>query len=181
MSIDTTEIILVNDADEATGSGQKLWVHQQGLLHRAFSVLVFNNNNELLIHQRALDKYHSGGLWTNTCCGHPNAGEEIKAAAERRLGEEMGFTTSLDFLYKFHYIAHFDNGLTENEIDHVFVGIYNETFEVNPTEVIAYKWVSVAEITEEAQRNPQDYTVWFRKILKSEAFNVFVSNNYVLS
>lgn len=179
MSIDTTEIILLNEADEAVGTGQKLWVHQQGLLHRAFSVLIFNNNNELLIHQRALDKYHSGGLWTNTCCGHPNVGEDVKAAAERRLGEEMGFTTGLDFLYKFHYKVTFENGLTENEIDHVFIGVYNEPFEVNPVEVIDYKWVSMAAITQEVIRNPENYTVWFRKILKNDMFQGFESTNYV--
>lgn len=180
MSIDTTEIILLNEADEPVGIGQKLWVHQQGLLHRAFSVLIFNDNNELLIHQRAFDKYHSGGLWTNTCCGHPNVGEDVKAAAERRLGEEMGFTTELNFLYKFHYIAPFDNGLTENEIDHVFMGVYNDAFEVNPDEVINYKWVSMADITQEVLINPQNYTVWFKKILKSEMFQEFVSINHVV-
>ncbi|WP_337043407.1 isopentenyl-diphosphate Delta-isomerase [Emticicia sp. 17c] len=175
MSIDTTEIILVNEADEETGSGGKLWVHQQALLHRAFSVLIFNDNNELLIHQRVFDKYHSGGLWTNTCCGHPNAGEEIKTAAKRRLGEEMGFTCDLDFLYKFHYKVTFDNQLTENEIDHVFTGLYNEPFEVNPAEVLAYKWVSIPEIMEEVKQKPENYTFWFRKILESDVLQDFVA------
>ena len=181
MSIDTTEIILVNESDEKIGSGEKLWVHQQGLLHRAFSVLIFNDDNELLIHQRAFDKYHSGGLWTNTCCGHPNVNEETKVAAERRLGEEMGFTCHLDFLYKFHYITTFENQLTENEIDHVFTGAYTDIFEVNPAEVIDYKWVKVADIMEEVANNPQNYTFWFKKILESEAFQEFVAANHVLS
>lgn len=181
MSVDTTEIILVNESDEEVGSGGKLWVHQQGLLHRAFSVLVFNDNNELLIHQRAINKYHSGGLWTNTCCGHPNVDEDIKAAAERRLGEEMGFTCQLDFLYKFHYKTSFENNLTENEIDHVFTGIYNNDFEVNPAEVLAYKWVSVPEIIEAVEQKPENYTFWFKEILKSEAFQEFVALNHVLS
>jgi isopentenyl-diphosphate delta-isomerase len=181
MSVDTTEIILVNESDEEVGSGEKLWVHQQGLLHRAFSVLIFNDNNELLIHQRTFDKYHSGGLWTNTCCGHPNVNEDIRAAAERRLGEEMGFTGDLDFLYKFHYKTTFENQLTENEIDHVFTGAYNDSFEVNPDEVLAYKWVTIADIMEEVANNPQDYTFWFKKILKSEAFQEFVSANHVLT
>ncbi|GAB3503919.1 isopentenyl-diphosphate Delta-isomerase [Emticicia fontis] len=181
MSVDTTEIILVNESDEEVGSGEKLWVHQQGLLHRAFSVLIFNDNHELLIHQRVLDKYHSGGLWTNTCCGHPNVDEEIQTAAERRLGEEMGFTADLDFLYKFHYKTTFENQLTENEIDHVFTGVYNDTFEVNPAEVLDYKWVAVAGIIEEVANNPQEYTFWFKKILKSEAFLEFVASKPVLS
>ncbi|RYU93147.1 isopentenyl-diphosphate Delta-isomerase [Emticicia agri] len=181
MSVDTTEIILVNESDEEVGSGEKLWVHQQGLLHRAFSVLIFNDDNELLIHQRALDKYHSGGLWTNTCCGHPNVNEAIKTAAERRLGEEMGFTCDLDFLYKFHYKTAFENQLTENEIDHVFTGTYNDFFEVNPAEVIAYRWVRVADIIEEIANNPESFTFWFKKILKSQAFQAFVAENHVLS
>lgn len=181
MSIDTTEIILVNESDEEVGSEEKLRVHQQGLLHRAFSVLIFNDNNELLIHQRVFDKYHSGGLWTNTCCGHPNVNEDIKAAAERRLGEEMGFTCDLDFLYKFHYRTTFENQLTENEIDHVFTGIYNDSFNVNPAEVLDYKWVRIADITEEVVNNPQSYTFWFKKILSSEAFQEFVAGNHVLS
>lgn len=181
MSIDTTEIILVNELDEETGSGEKLWVHQQALLHRAFSVLIFNDSNELLIHQRVLGKYHSGGLWTNTCCGHPNVNEEIKAAAERRLGEEMGFSCKLDFLYKFQYKTTFENQLTENEIDHVFTGIYNDSFEVNPAEVMNYKWVRVADIVEDAANNPEQYTFWFKEILKSEAFQEFVNANHVLT
>ncbi|MBA4851544.1 isopentenyl-diphosphate Delta-isomerase [Emticicia sp. BO119] len=181
MSVDTTEIIVVNDIDEEVGSGEKLRVHQQGLLHRAFSVLIFNDNNELLIHQRVFNKYHSGGLWTNTCCGHPNVNESIKTAAERRLGEEMGFTCNLDFLYKFHYKTTFDNQLTENEIDHVFTGVYNNTFEVNPAEVLDYKWVSVANIVEAIANNPQNYTFWFKKIIQSEAFQEFVATNHVLS
>ena len=181
MSIDTTEIILVNEADEEVGSGEKLMVHQQGLLHRAFSVLIFNDNNDLLIHQRVFDKYHSGGLWTNTCCGHPNVNEDIKAAAERRLGEEMGFSCQLDFLYKFHYLTNFENQLTENEIDHVFTGVYNDSFEVNPAEVLNYKWVSIADIMEEVANNPQNYTFWFKKILSSEEFQEFIASHHVLS
>lgn len=180
-TVGTTEIILVNESDEETGSGEKLWVHQQGLLHRAFSVLIFNDNNDLLIHQRVFDKYHSGGLWTNTCCGHPNVDEDIKIAAERRLGEEMGFTRNLDFLYKFHYKTTFENQLTENEIDHVFTGVYNDSFEVNPAEVLDYKWVTIAGIMEDVASNPQNYTFWFKQILNSEAFQDFVNVNQALS
>lgn len=175
-----TEIILVNEYDEEIGTGEKLMVHQHGFLHRAFSIVVFNENNELLIHQRTSHKYHSGGLWTNTCCGHPNANEEINQAAHRRLGEEMGFDTSLDFLFKFQYRAEFENGLVENEIDHVFIGNYNETFEVNPEEVADYKWITVEELLENVSQNPENYTFWFKEILKSNEFLAYITSNLVL-
>ncbi len=174
------EIIVVNEQDEEIGTGEKLLVHQQGLLHRAFSILVFNENNELLIHQRTSHKYHCGGLWTNTCCGHPNANEEISAAAHRRLGEEMGFDTPLEFLYKFQYRAEFENGLVENEIDNVFVGNFNDSFVVNPEEVADYKWVTVDELLEDVSKSPQNYTFWFKEILKSNEFMAFVASNLVL-
>ena len=181
MTFNTTDIILVNDSDEEIGTGEKLVVHQRGLLHRAFSILVFNDNNELLIHQRTSHKYHSGDLWTNTCCGHPNASEEISKAAHRRLGEEMGFNTSLEFLYKFQYRTDFDNGLVENEIDHVFVGSYNEDFIVNPEEVADYQWITVDELLEQVAQNPANYTFWFREILKSNEFLAYVFSNFVLA
>lgn len=173
-------IILVNEFDEEIGSGEKLMVHQQALMHRAFSVLIFNSQNELLIHQRAEGKYHSSSLWTNTCCGHPNEGEGISEAAHRRLGEEMGFVCDLSFLYKFHYIAHFENGLTENEIDHVFIGYYEGNFEVNPDEVQNYAWKSVEEIREEVSDNPERFTFWFKEILKNKAFQEFTETLPVL-
>jgi isopentenyl-diphosphate delta-isomerase len=166
-------IILVNESDEAIGVGEKLMVHQKALLHRAFSILVFNRQNELLIHQRAENKYHSSGLWTNTCCGHPNEAEEISKAAHRRLVEEMGFDCDLSFLFKFHYITTFENNLTENEIDHVFVGFYDLDFMVNPDEVQAYTWKSLDEIREEVILNPEKYTFWFKEILKNKEFQAF--------
>lgn len=176
-----TNIIIVNEHDEEIGTGEKLLVHQKGWLHRAFSILVFNDNNELLIHQRTSHKYHSGDLWTNTCCGHPNANEGISEAAHRRLGEEMGFDTSLEFLYKFQYRTAFENGLVEHEIDHVFVGTYNESFTVNPEEVADYKWVSVDALLDDVSQNPQNYTFWFKEILKSSAFMSYVTANLVLA
>jgi len=175
-----TDIILVNDLDEAIGTGEKLMVHQRGLLHRAFSILVFNSNNELLIHQRTSHKYHSGDLWTNTCCGHPNADEEISQAAHRRLGEEMGFDTSLDFLYKFQYRTEFPDGLIENEIDNVFVGTYSNSFVVNPEEVADYQWIAVDNLLDKVDKNPEKYTFWFKEILKSEAFMAYVASHLVL-
>lgn len=163
-------IELVDKNDQIIGSEEKLAVHQKGLLHRAFSILIFNKNGEMLIHQRALHKYHSGGLWTNACCGHPNKGEAMAAAVHRRLQEEMGFDCPLEMKFKFHYRAEFDNGLTENEIDHVYVGEFNDDFIFNPEEVADYKWVEVGLVTDDATRNPCNYTVWFREILKQEAF-----------
>jgi isopentenyl-diphosphate Delta-isomerase len=180
MSVNTTDIILVNDLDKEVGTAEKLLVHQQGWLHRAFSILVFNEKNELLIHQRTSHKYHSGDLWTNTCCGHPNANEEIKNAAHRRLGEEMGFETSLEFLFKFQYRTEFANGLVEHEIDHVFVGIYNDEFEVNPEEVADYKWIMVDDLLIDVTQNPEKYTFWFKEILKSNEFRAYVTANLVL-
>jgi isopentenyl-diphosphate delta-isomerase len=176
-----TEIILVNDLDEEIGTGEKLMVHQRGLLHRAFSILVFNEKNELLIHQRTSHKYHSGGLWTNTCCGHPNANEIIDVAAHRRLGEEMGFDTSLDFLFKFQYRTNFANGLVEHEIDHVFVGNHTDDFVVNPEEVADYKWIMIDELLDDVAANAENYTFWFKEILKSNEFQTYVTSNLVLA
>ncbi len=158
-------IALVNDSDEIIGFEEKLKVHRLGLLHRAFSVLIFNRIGEMLIHQRAFGKYHSPGLWTNTCCGHPNEGDTMLEASRRRLGEEMGFDCELEHKFTFRYHAVFNNGLTEHEIDHVFYGEYNEDFVANPEEVAAYKWMEVSEIKEDAKNNPENYTVWFKEIL----------------
>ncbi len=181
MNANLTEIILVDELDREIGTGEKLLVHQKGLLHRAFSVLIFNKDNQLLIHQRTRHKYHSGGLWTNTCCGHPNAGESIEKAAFRRLGEEMGFRTELTFLDKFQYRTDFQNGLVEHEIDHVFIGYFDGTFEVNPEEVADYQWVDMDVLMENVSKNPDNYTFWFKKILNLESFQAFVSNWVVLA
>lgn len=163
-------IELVDKNDNIIGSEEKLLVHQKGLLHRAFSILIFNKKGEMLIHQRALHKYHSPGLWTNACCGHPNKGEAMEAAVHRRLQEEMGFDCPLDLKFKFQYHASFDNGLTENEIDHVYVGEFNDDFVFNPEEVADYKWGSLDYLRKDTAENPNNYTVWFRKILQQEAF-----------
>lgn len=162
-------IPLVDDQDNITGHAEKMEVHVNGWLHRAFSILVFNDKNEILIHQRAFGKYHSPGLWTNTCCGHPNEGETMEAAVHRRLQEEMGFDCDLTHKFTFRYHALFDNGLTENEIDHVYIGTFNETFTVNPEEVADYKWISIAETKELIEKNPADFTVWFKEIMNHEA------------
>lgn len=159
-------IPIVDAQDNIIGHAEKLEVHIKGWLHRAFSILVFNKKGEILIHQRALEKYHSPGLWTNTCCGHPNENESLESAVHRRLQEEMGFDCELSERFVFHYEAFFDNGLTENEIDHVFFGEFEGEFEVNPEEVADFKWVSLQKVKTDINENAEDYTVWFKEIIK---------------
>lgn len=156
------EVILVNEHDEVIGSMEKLQAHQEGRLHRAFSVFLFNSNGDLLLQQRASAKYHSGGLWSNTCCSHPRPGEAIQAAAMRRLQEEMGLQTSLVHLFKFIYKAPVDN-LTEHEVDHVFVGFTDMVPVINQEEVQAYRYVDIADVEADMLLNPLHYTVWFRQ------------------
>ncbi|MGL4632585.1 MAG: isopentenyl-diphosphate Delta-isomerase [Leadbetterella sp.] len=163
-------IPLVNDKDEIIGHGEKLDVHIKGQLHRAFSILIFDSNRKLLLHQRAWGKYHSPGLWTNTCCGHPNEGESMDAAIHRRLQEEMGFDCELEFKFKFRYKAEFPNGLTEHEIDHVYVGVFEGEFVPNKEEVADTAWVNASEIIQEVSITPEKYTYWFREILENKAY-----------
>lgn len=158
------QVILVNEADEPQGLMEKMEAHQKGLLHRAFSVFVFNEKNELLLQQRAKSKYHSGGLWTNTCCSHPRNGEENSEAAHRRLIEEMGFDCELEKLTDFVYRAELDHGLTEHEFDHVFVGEWNGMPDINPDEVESYKWMDVNAVEKDIADNPDLYTEWFKII-----------------
>ncbi|MGV3632588.1 MAG: isopentenyl-diphosphate Delta-isomerase [Bacteroidota bacterium] len=159
------QLILVDEQDREQGYLPKLEVHQKGLLHRAFSILVFNAQGEFLIHQRAHEKYHSPGLWTNTCCSHPHKGEATEAAAHRRLQEEMGFDCDLAFVYKFIYKTELDHGLTEHELDHVFIGEYNGDFSPNPDEVSAFRWIGLPELRSDITDHPENYTFWFRKIV----------------
>lgn len=164
----TTEeqIILVDENDNQIGLMEKMEAHKKGLLHRAFSVFIINGRGEMMIQKRAASKYHCGGLWTNTCCSHPRNGEEVGAAASRRLREEMGFECPLSELFVFQYRAPFDNGLTENEIDHVFVGKYDGPVSLNPEEADDWKWISVDELKSDIQKNPNNYTVWFKIALE---------------
>ncbi|TDO26671.1 isopentenyl-diphosphate Delta-isomerase [Sediminibacterium goheungense] len=155
------QVILVNEQDELLGVMEKMEAHEKALLHRAFSVFVFNEKNELLLQQRAFTKYHSGGLWTNTCCSHPRPGESTEIAATRRLQEEMGFTTELYKAFSFTYKAAFDNGLTEHEFDHVFIGHYNGHVEVNPEEVAGYAYKSLEETASLLEADPANFTAWF--------------------
>lgn len=156
------QVILVNEQDEQVGIMEKIEAHRKAVLHRAFSIFIFNNKGEMLLQQRAFTKYHSGGLWTNACCGHPAPGELTADAAVRRLKEEMGFTTDLFELFDFTYRHAFDNGLTEYEFDHVFAGFWETPVFPNPEEVNEYCFFSLDEIRKTMKNYPEQYTVWFR-------------------
>jgi len=155
-------VILVDENDIQVGLMPKLEAHQKGLLHRAFSVFIFNKDYKLLLQKRALSKYHSGGLWTNTCCSHPREDEDILDAANRRLFEEMGIKTSLRKVYDFIYKAELDNNLIENEFDHVFYGVYDGNPTLNLYEASDFKWIDMQSLNLDIKDNPQDYTVWFK-------------------
>jgi len=161
------EVILVNKKDEVQGTMEKLEAHKKGLLHRAFSIFVFNSNNELLIHQRAFGKYHSEGLWTNTCCSHPAPGETVIEAAHRRLKEEMGFDCDMYNAFHFVYHAKLDNDLIEHELDHVVIGYSDQNPILNPEEAIDYKWIEIGDLLIDVYKNPTNYTFWFKTILQN--------------
>ncbi len=160
-------VILVDENDQEIGKMEKQEAHEKALLHRAFSIFVFNEKNDLLLQQRALGKYHSAGLWTNTCCSHQRVGESTEMAAHRRLNEEMGFDCELTIKTKFIYKAAFENGLTEHELDYILVGNYNGEVDVNMEEVESYKWVSLPWLIEDLKINPNNYTAWFSIILEN--------------
>jgi len=159
-------VILVNEQDEPIGLMEKMEAHQKAVLHRAFSVFVFNKQNELMLQQRAADKYHSPLLWTNTCCSHQRDGETNTQAGLRRLEEEMGFTCNLEEVFSFIYKAPFDNGLTEHELDHVMIGYYNQAPKINPIEVASFKWMPLEAIKNDLLVHPELYTEWFKIIFK---------------
>ena len=158
------KVILVNEQDQAIGLMNKLEAHEKAVLHRAFSVFVLNSNNEIMLQQRAYQKYHSPLLWTNTCCSHQRDGETNIQAGTRRLFEEMGFITELKELFHFIYKAPFDNGLTEHELDHVMIGYFNENPEINLEDVESWKWMSIEDVKNDMQIHPEIYTVWFKII-----------------
>ena len=157
-------VILVNQKDEQIGLMPKLEAHEKAVLHRAFSVFVLNNKNEIMLQQRAQHKYHSPLLWTNTCCSHQREGETNIQAGSRRLFEEMGFETQLKELFHFIYKAPFDNGLTEHELDHVMIGTYDGEPKINPEEVENWKWMCIEDVREDMRLHPEIYTVWFKII-----------------
>ncbi len=155
-------VLLVNEKDEMTGVAGKMEAHQKGLLHRAFSVFVFNGDGEMLLQQRAMDKYHSGGLWTNACCSHPGPGEKINEAAQKRLKEEMGFDIPVFKCFDFVYKTDFENGLIEFEFDHVFIGEYDGPVNYNKEEVMDFCFKSMTDIQYSLKTHPETYTAWFR-------------------
>lgn len=157
-------VVLVDENDNPQGLMEKMKAHEEGLLHRAFSVFIFNDHNELLLQKRADEKYHSGGLWTNTCCSHPRNNEDIIEAGKRRLNEEMGFECEIESVFSFIYKAKLDNDLTEHELDHVLIGKYNERPIPNPHEVGDWKYINLDELSTDLKQNPNHYTVWFQKI-----------------
>lgn len=160
------DVILVDEQDNEIGLMPKTEAHKKALLHRAISVFIFNSDGEWLIQRRALTKYHSGGMWTNTCCTHPLPNETSIDAANRRLRQEMGMQCSLKELFSFTYKEALDNELTENEFDHVFLGIANFIPRINPKEVAEFKYANYKDLCLDIKMNPSHYTVWFKKIVE---------------
>lgn len=163
--MDRNKVVLVDEHDNAIGEMDKLVAHQLGELHRAFSIFIFNDNNELLLQQRAAKKYHGAGLWTNTCCSHPQLGEELASSALERLDFEMGLQCNLVFSHSFIYKANVENNLIEHELDHVFVGHTNQNPIFNPDEVQNFKWMSLELLLKDIDTNPVNYTYWFKEAL----------------
>lgn len=159
------QIILVDKNDEQIGTGEKLDVHKKGLLHRAFSIYIFNTENKLMLQKRTSDKYHCGGLWTNTTCSHPRMGEKMEDAIHRRLQEEMGFDTELEKVTEFIYKVPFDNGLTEHEYLHVYFGRYNQPPDPNPKEAEDWKWITISDLEKAIETEKDSYTYWMKKTL----------------
>jgi len=155
-------VILVNERDEELGAAEKLAVHRDGRLHRAISVFVTNSHGEWLLQRRHRDKYHSGGLWSNTCCSHPRPGEDTRMAARRRLAEEMGVICPLTKAFSFVYRHEFKNGLIEYEYDHVYVGRFDGDPAPDPEEVDMWKWIELPRLWQDLGDQPARYTYWFR-------------------
>ncbi|CAM1344908.1 isopentenyl-diphosphate Delta-isomerase [Tenacibaculum amylolyticum] len=172
-------VILVDELDNEIGLMPKMEAHEKAMLHRAFSVFVFNDKGELMLQQRAKHKYHSPLLWTNTCCSHQRKGESNLAAGKRRLQEEMGFVCELEEVFSFIYKAPFDNGLTEHELDHVMIGRFNEEPIINKEEVEAYKWMELEAVKEDIATHPERYTAWF-KIIFEKAYEKIANFNSII-
>lgn len=162
--MDNGQVILVDEKDNPVGVAEKMEAHQKGILHRAFSIFIFNANGEMLLQKRALNKYHSAGLWSNACCSHPAPGEETDKAAAKRLKEEMGFTAPVKKIFDFIYKAEFENGLTEYEFDHVYVGEYNGAVEMNSNEVMDHRWEGMEELERSFKSKPREFTFWFKLV-----------------
>ncbi|MEO8471143.1 MAG: isopentenyl-diphosphate Delta-isomerase [Chryseolinea sp.] len=167
----TEDIILVDDQDHAIGTLEKMEAHRRGVLHRAFSVIVFNSQRKMLLQKRSESKYHSGGLWTNACCSHPRPNESMQEATRKRLMYEMGIPADPAFAFKFIYQASLDNNLIEHELDYVFIATYDGVPVVNKNEVEAWKFMRLDELQEDLKRYPEKYTVWLRFIIDHPEFS----------
>lgn len=161
------EVVLVDSNDDELGTMEKMEAHQKGLLHRAFSIFLFNDKNEMLIQKRADTKYHSAGLWSNTCCSHPAKGESIEEAANRRLKEEVYIETDVKYLFPFEYRAELNSNLVEHELDHVLIGFCNSFKGINPEEVSEMKFIELEELKKDLEINPDNYSAWFNIIMSS--------------
>lgn len=159
-------ILTVDEQDRETGYMEKMEVHKKGVLHRAFSVLIFNNEGEVLLQKRAKMKYHSPGLWTNSCCSHQREGETLTEAVKRRIKEELGIMCHIQEIFKFKYLVEFDNGLIEHELDHVFIGLYNGNVFPDEDEVEEIRWVSLDKLNKEMKEHPEEFTYWFKILMK---------------
>lgn len=165
-------VILVDENDNDIGIEEKILAHQQKLLHRAFSIFLFNDNFEILLQKRAPNKYHSGNLWTNTCCSHPLQNLSLIESAKKRLIEEMGIEANLNKVFSFIYEAEFENGLHEHEFDHVLFGRFNGEPILNPYEAVDFRWITISELKDEIQNNPNKFTFWLR-IMFSNYYKYF--------
>lgn len=162
--METKQVILVDENDVPRGTMEKLEAHRKGELHRAFSIFVFNSKQEMLLQKRASGKYHSGGLWTNTCCSHPVPNENMEITAHKRLKEEMGFDCDIKEIFHFTYKTALENELTEHELDHVFIGYYNDVPQVNAEEVEEWKYIAIDTLQKSITQHPEEFTVWFKLV-----------------
>jgi isopentenyl-diphosphate Delta-isomerase len=165
------DIILVDEFDNAIGTMEKMEAHRKGALHRAFSVLLFNSNGEVLLQKRSKSKYHSGGLWTNTCCSHPSPHESINDATRRRLIHEMGIDVQPEFAFKFIYRTDLDKNLIEHELDYVFIGTFDGMPVINKDEVSEWKFMNLESIRKDIKQDPESYTSWFKLIVNHPELN----------
>jgi len=161
-------VIIVDENDKEIGTEEKIKAHKEEKLHRSFSIFIFNSKGELLIQQRAKTKYHSGGLWSNSCCSHPRPGETLNEAAHRRLKEEMGFDCKLKEVFSFIYKIKFDNDLSEHEYNHIFTGSFSGNPEPNSEEVEDWKWIDMINLKKDIRENPEKYTYWFKLIINKD-------------
>jgi len=172
-------VILVDENNNEIGIMEKLEAHVQGKLHRAFSIFIFNKKGELLLQQRDSKKYHSGNLWTNTVCSHPEPNKDLYECVNNRMQEEMGFKTPVKEVFTFLYKSGYENGLTEHEFDHVFIGFYENNPNPNPNEVMNFKWISIKEIVQDMKKNSEIYTSWFKILMQNSEFLEIIEKNIV--